>query len=108
MLSKIPNSKRNLLLVSVPSQGDTNKSNIFFIGQVEKGKMHLWIVVSNMPVAEGRLAFENHKAKAGDVKKFLSKYADEFVRANKPTVTLKKVKGIGGDTKSRSLSPIAR
>jgi hypothetical protein len=90
--SKIPNSKRSLHLLALPSQSDTNQANLFFIGRVEKERTHLWTVLSDMPVAEGQLEFEKGKTKAADLKKFLSKHGDEFIKANKPVVVLKKTK----------------
>lgn len=92
LVSKIPGSKTGLHLLSLPAQKDTNQANLFFIGRAKKDQTDLWIVFSNMPVAKGRLEFENGKAKAEDVKKFLSKHADAFVKENKSTVTLRREK----------------
>ena len=45
-----------------------------------------------MSVAKDHLDFENGKAKAEDVKKFLAKHADAFVTANERPATLKNEK----------------
>ncbi|MBC8355744.1 MAG: hypothetical protein H8E66_27525 [Planctomycetes bacterium] len=87
LLSKIPNSKSELYLLSIPGQDDTNQANMFFIGKAEKGQTHIWAVFSNLPVAKDHLKFQDGKAK--EVKKFLAKRADAFVMANEPQVTLK-------------------
>lgn len=87
MLSTIPNSKKDLYLLSIPSQDGTNNANMFFVGQAEKEQTHIWVVHSDFPVAKGQLSFSCGKAKADDVKQFLAKHADAFVTANEPQVT---------------------
>lgn len=89
VLSKIPNSKKDLYLLSIPGQEATNQANLFFVGQADKDQTNIWVVSSNMAVAEGHLGFQDGKAKAGDVKMFLAKHADAFVAANEPQVKLK-------------------
>lgn len=88
VLSKIPKSKKDLYLLAVPSQGDTNRANIFFVGRALEEETHLWVVVSNSPVAREHLQFTSGRAKAEDVKAFLAKHADEFASANEPQVQL--------------------
>ena len=90
VLSKIPNSKQGLYLLSLPSQKDTKRANIFFIGKAEKEQTQIWAVFPNSPVANEHLKFQGFKAKVVDVKKFLAKHADAFVTENKPHATLKK------------------
>ncbi len=92
VLSKIPNSKKDLYLLSIPSQDDTRQANMFFIGEAEKDQTHIWAVFSNLPVAREHLKSQGGRAKALDVKRFLSKNADAFVTANRPQVTLKNEK----------------
>lgn len=93
VLCKIPNSKQDLYLLSIPSQEATNQANLFFIGKTEKKETHIWAVFAKLPVANDHLSFQNGKAKAEDVKTFLSKHADAFVQANEPQVRLKKGNG---------------
>ena len=89
MLSKIPGSKKKLQLLSIPAQEDTNQANMFFIVKAGKDQTYIWPVFSSLPVAKDHLEFEDGKAKAEDVKTFLTKHADAFVTANEPPVTLK-------------------
>ncbi len=89
ILSKIPNSKKDLYLLSLPSQQETKQKNLFFVGQAGAEQTHIWAVFSNLPIAKDHLTFKNGKAKAQDVKTFLAKNADAFVAANDPQVTLK-------------------
>ena len=88
VLSKIPNSKKDLYLLSIPGQEATNQANMFFIGKAEKEKTHIWAVFSTLAVAKDHLSFPNGKAKAADVKKFLAQHADEFVTENESQVRL--------------------
>jgi len=90
VLSKIPNTKKDLYLLSLPSQKDTKRANMFFIGKAEKEQTRIWAVFPNSPVANEHLKFQGFKAKAVDVKKFLANHADAFVTENEPQVTLKK------------------
>lgn len=92
VLSTIPNSKKKLHLMSIPSQQDTNRANMFFIGKAERDETQIWAVFSNSPVAKQQLNFTGGKAKAEDVKAFLVAHADAFVTANKPQVRLRKGK----------------
>ena len=89
VLSKIPSSEKDLYLLSIPAQADTNQANLFFIGRADKDQTYIWAVFSNLPVAKEHLSFEQGKAKADDVKTFLVKHADAFVTANEPQVTLR-------------------
>lgn len=92
VLSKIPNSKKDLYLLSIPAQADTDQANLFFIGKSEKDQASIWAVGDNLPVASDHLKFTSGKAKAEDVKTFLAEHADTFVAANEPQVTLKHAK----------------
>ncbi|MCB9925553.1 MAG: hypothetical protein H6822_25610 [Planctomycetaceae bacterium] len=92
VLSKIPKSKNELYLLSIPGQEATKQANMFFIGRAEKENTHIWAVFSTLPVARDHLEFTSGKAKAEDVKTFLMQHADEFVSANEPQVTLKHIK----------------
>ncbi|MBP89297.1 MAG: hypothetical protein CMJ64_21715 [Planctomycetaceae bacterium] len=47
VLSKIPNSKKHLYLLSIPGQDGTNNANMFFVGQAENEQTHIWVVHSN-------------------------------------------------------------
>jgi len=92
VLSKIPNSKKDLHLLSLPGQGATNQANMFFLGKATQNETRIWAVFANLPVAKDHLTFQNGKFKAKDVKAFLSKHADAFVMANEPQVRLKNPK----------------
>jgi len=61
---------------------------MFFVGKAGEDVTFMWAVFANMPVAENHLSFLDGKAKAEDVKTFLATYADAFVAANEPQVTL--------------------
>ncbi len=89
VLSKIPNSKKGLFLLSIPGQPDTNQANMFFLADVTKDETYIWAVLANLPVAKDQLTFENGKFKAGDIKNFLMQHSDAFVQANQPQVKLK-------------------
>ncbi len=89
VVSKIPNSKMDLHVLSIPKLPETSSDHLFFIAQAKKGRTRLWIVYANTPVAKGRLEFGDGRAKAKDVKQFLAKHADEVVKANKPSVILR-------------------
>jgi hypothetical protein len=93
VLSKVPNSKKNLYLLSIPGQEATKQANMFFLGKADKDQSSIWAVFSNLPVAKDHLSFRDGKAKAEDVKTFLAKHADDFVMANEPQVTLMNPKG---------------
>jgi len=93
VLSKIPGSRKDLYLLSLPAQKDTEQANMFFVGQAGKERTSIWAVFSSLPVAQEHLDFTDGKAKAEDVKKFLKQYADAFVEANEPQVALKKTSG---------------
>jgi hypothetical protein len=92
VLSKIPNSKKDLYLLSIPGQADTDQANLFFIGKSEKDQASIWAVSGDLPVASDHLKFKSGKANAEDVKTFLAEHADTFVAANEPQVTLKHAK----------------
>jgi hypothetical protein len=89
-LYKIPGSEKNLHLLSLPAQEDTNQANMFFIGRKQDDQTQIWAVFGNMPVAQDHLQFTEGKAKAEDVQRFLRQKADAFVAANEPQVVLKK------------------
>lgn len=92
VLSKIPNSKKDLYLLSIPGQEDTNQANLFFIGRMKQDQASIWVVVGELPVARDHLKFTSGKAKAEDVKTFLAEHVDAFVAANEPQVTLQHAK----------------
>jgi len=92
VLSKIPNSKKDLYLLSIPGQEATNQANMFLIGRTVKENTYIWVVFSTLAVAKDHLSFQNGKAKAEDVKQFLAMHGDDFVMANDPEVTLKNPK----------------
>ena len=87
VLSKIPNSKKELYLLSIPRQ-DGNPADMILVGKAEKERTHIWAAFANLPVVEEHLSFQDGKAKAEDAKKFLANHADAFVTANEPQFTL--------------------
>ena len=93
VLSKIPNSKSELLLLAVPGQKSTNQANLFFVCRADKERADLWLVFANSPVADGKLEFDQGKAKAEDVKRFLARHADALVEAVGPQVRLRRADG---------------
>jgi hypothetical protein len=92
ILSKIPNSKKDLYLLSIPAQAETDQANMFFVGKADKDQTYIWAVFSNLPVTKDHLSFIDGKAKAEDVKSFLATHADAFVAANEPQVKFKNEK----------------
>ncbi len=89
VVSKIPNSDKGLLLLTMPAQKGTNQANIFLIARAGKQQTDVWAVLSNLPVANGQLDFDQGKAEAGKAKAFLKEHADEFVAANRPLISLR-------------------
>jgi hypothetical protein len=94
VVSKIPNSKQDLHVFSVPKQ-EASSDHLFFIVQAKKGFARFWVVFGNTPVSKGRLEFPDGRANDVDVKKFLSEHADEFVKTNKPSAILRQKKKSG-------------
>ena len=91
LLSKIPNSKLGLHLLSLPPSKEIHRK-MFAIGRVHEGKTYLWVVFDKDPVAKGRIAYKDGKFRSEDVKAFLEKFADAYVLANDPVIVLKKSK----------------
>lgn len=89
-LYRIPESRKDLYLLSLPAQEDTNQANMFFIGRKQDDQTQIWAVFGNMAVAQDHLQFTEGKARAEDVERFLRQRADAFVAANAPQVVLKK------------------
>ncbi len=65
-------------------EGEQSFDNFFALVKQDNGKLYLWLVEHNCPVAEGRLKSEKGRFKADDVKAFLSQYADTYTLANEP------------------------
>ena len=96
MLSKIPGSKANLLLLSCPHVSPRKPyaiDNLFLVVKVEKNVAYGWLVMESEPVAKGRLTAGESGSNgydADELKDFLTKYADAYVLANHPNLTFQK------------------
>lgn len=90
VVSKIPGSQQKLLLLSLPKQDATSQASMFFIAQPGPERTDIWVVLADSQVAQGQLAFEQGKARAEDVKKFLAAHADQYVAANQRTIRLQR------------------
>ena len=88
LLSKIPNSKSGLLLLSSPKVDSCE--NFFGIAKQDNGTLYFWVVCEDQPMAKGRLSIQDGSFRASDVESFLEKHADAFIRANSPNFTFKK------------------
>ncbi|MCO6459030.1 MAG: hypothetical protein J5I93_27295 [Pirellulaceae bacterium] len=90
VLSRIPGSQQKLLLLSLPKQDATSQASMFLVAKSGPEQTDIWLVLADSPVAQGQLAFEQGKAKAEDVKKFLAAHADQYVTANQPAIRLQR------------------
>jgi hypothetical protein len=100
-LSRIPDSKKNLLLFASPEvQGKGPKGprgtparNVCFVVHCRKDTIKLWAMSADQPMVKNysfTQRFQQDVFKAAELKEFLRKHADEFVEENLPTMTFKR------------------
>ncbi len=98
LLSRIPESKSKLLVLAIPDctskprDGDKlDLKNVFLLVKREGDQTYAWLVLNERPVAKGKIASAGQGGfKADQVKSFLEKHADAYVKANKAVMGFKK------------------
>ena len=85
------NMNQSTILLSSPKMtlsrsgsDDSEHENVVALIREVHGKLHIWLVYSEAPVAKGRLKSDRGVVKSEDMKAFLAEHADAYTQANEP------------------------